>query len=442
MLLPLLVASGTAAAVWQESTCKNGPDSSCVAPTDESLIEDSLSMLQTSMHVSPTMPTHSQSPVSAMASWLGDPDCAPLTQHTSIRDRTAGKRVLIATPLKDASKRLREYADSIARLSYEKSLLSVAFLVSDSHDDTAALAAEIATQSLAEFASVSIIFQNFNHAASGNRKETEAVHPHGARHAYEAQAARRAILAKSRNALLNHSLTQDIDYVFWLDVDVTGFPSTILQDLLAVGRPIVAPHVLIGDVTYDKNSWRERFPHKTESGIAAVYFETYKVQESGYRDHMDFLLKAAKKRGIQDWRYAVKLDGVGTAALLVDAKLHREAGLLFPEIPYKHRLESEGFGLLARDHGFQACGLPLYKVHHYDEWEVEKLLIPLVSKKEEKKKAEMIEKAEKAQKAKKIEKEKMQKTKKLEKEVAEGVREALGAPPLEHLRASLGGVYP
>jgi len=47
---------------------------------------------------------------------------------------------------------------------------------------------------------------------------------------------------------------------------------------------------------------------------------------------------------------------------------------LFPERPYKHRLESEGFGLLAADHGFLVCGLPLYDVRHFDEWAAERKL--------------------------------------------------------------------
>jgi len=48
--------------------------------------------------------------------------------------------------------------------------------------------------------------------------------------------------------------------------------------------------------------------------------------------------------------------------------------VLFPEQPYKHRLESEGFGLLAADHGFPVCGLPLYDVRHWDEWAAERKL--------------------------------------------------------------------
>eukprot|EP00746_Dinoflagellata_sp_MGD_P145293 gnl/MRDRNA2_/MRDRNA2_77921_c0_seq3.p1 gnl/MRDRNA2_/MRDRNA2_77921_c0~~gnl/MRDRNA2_/MRDRNA2_77921_c0_seq3.p1 ORF type:complete len:233 (+),score=53.73 gnl/MRDRNA2_/MRDRNA2_77921_c0_seq3:627-1325(+) len=193
---------------------------------------------------------------------------------------------------------------------------------------------------------------------------------HWDRHALEAQVERRSFLAKSRNALLKRCLAPDIDAVLWLDVDIAGFPVTLVQDLIAVGRPIVAPHVLNGEsnLTYDKNSWRRRTIVKDEVSSPLAFFEGYEdQQEGGVRDHMDDLKDLAQHEGIQDSRYSVALDGVGTAALLVDAKLHREAGLLFPEIPYKHRLESEGFGLLAQDKGFRACGLPLYVVRHSSE---------------------------------------------------------------------------
>jgi hypothetical protein len=284
----------------------------------------------------------------------------------SIHDQT--KKVLIATPLKNAAKLLGPFVAALARLSYPKSLLSLAFIASDSNDGTEEVAARETKQFLSDFANVSIFVHNFNYEAPKDR------------HKFEVQAARRAILAKSRNELLRRSLTQDIDAVLWLDVDVTGIPPTMVQDLLSVGQPVVAPNVVIDDVVqgwivYDKNSWLQvKEAQNVQAAMTTTdtatdnvaFFESYDQHEPGLRYHMDALRSFAGQQGIRDWRYSVKLDGVGTAALLVDAKLHREAGLFFPENPYKHRLESEGFGLLARDHGFHACGLPLYDVHHVD----------------------------------------------------------------------------
>jgi hypothetical protein len=57
----------------------------------------------------------------------------------------------------------------------------------------------------------------------------------------------------------------------------------------------------------------------------------------------------------------VALDGVGGTMLLVDASLHR-GGLRFPEMPYRDHIETEGLGLLARDLGVGAIGLPQVEI--------------------------------------------------------------------------------
>merc|ERR1712146_87496 len=91
----------------------------------------------------------------------------------------------------------------------------------------------------------------------------------------------------------------------------------------------------------------------------------------GRREHMDEIRDRASSRGIGgslgmldgtwgnlDRYYGEGIDGVGSAALLVEARVHR-AGAIFPIEPYKHRLESEGFGLMAEDKGFQPCAYTL-----------------------------------------------------------------------------------
>jgi hypothetical protein len=48
---------------------------------------------------------------------------------------------------------------------------------------------------------------------------------------------------------------------------------------------------------------------------------------------------------------------VGGSTLLVHGDVHR-AGVGFPEIPYRDLLETEAFGMLARDCGVIPVGLP------------------------------------------------------------------------------------
>jgi len=100
------------------------------------------------------------------------------------------------------------------------------------------------------------------------------------------------------------------------------------------------------------------------------------IKAPGNREHMDDIRDLAIRRGLGenmgmvhgtwgnlDRYYGEKIDGVGSALLLVQARVHR-AGVNFPDAPYKHRLESEGFGLMAKDKGFQPCGYPFYEVAH------------------------------------------------------------------------------
>jgi mannan polymerase complexes MNN9 subunit len=288
------------------------------------------------------------------------------------------KKILVATPLKNAADALDKFAAALNSLTYPKQLLSISFLVSDSTDGTAEAARTLGEGQLRHFANVQVIEKDFNYIAPSDR------------HALSVQIERRKILAESRNALLEAALQPDIFAVLWLDVDVIRFPESMIQDLLAVGRPVVAPHVLIGSAgygsnTYDRNSWKELQPDEAFGpGGPEVVFEGYEAFPEmkgalGHREHMDEIRDRAISRGIGgslgtvygtwgnlDRYYGEKLDGVGSAALLVEARVH-QAGAIFPVEPYKHRLESEGFGVMAKDKGFQPCGYPFYDVRHVME---------------------------------------------------------------------------
>jgi hypothetical protein len=52
--------------------------------------------------------------------------------------------------------------------------------------------------------------------------------------------------------------------------------------------------------------------------------------------------------------------------LLVDANCHR-AGLRFPERPYRYLIETEGFGMMARDSGVIPRGLPQVEIRHAND---------------------------------------------------------------------------
>lgn len=148
------------------------------------------------------------------------------------------ERVLILTPLKDASPYLNKYFDLLSELTYPHSLIDLAFLVSDSSDDTlAVLSAELdRVQKRTDkipFHSALIVEKNFG-VVGGVANVAE-------RHAFAAQGPRRKAIARARNYLLYTALKPDHSWVYWRDVDIQDSPSKILEDFMDHNKDILVP---------------------------------------------------------------------------------------------------------------------------------------------------------------------------------------------------------
>jgi hypothetical protein len=244
------------------------------------------------------------------------------------------ERVLILTPVKDASSFLEGYFKALSGLEYPHELLSIGILESDSGDNTF-------EELQARLPEIKARYRN-----AGLWKKDFGYHiPHGVpRWANEVQVERRVALAKSRNHLLFRALT-DEDWVLWLDVDVIEYPADVIERLLATGKDIVHPNCVYeyGGPSFDLNAWRDH-------GLL----------------HMHDL------RGEGD---LVKLDAVGGTMLFVKADVHRD-GLIFPpfcyglENPLRRvnnfgEIETEGLGLMAKDMGYQCWGMPHLEIKHW-----------------------------------------------------------------------------
>jgi hypothetical protein len=248
--------------------------------------------------------------------------------------------ILILTPMKSASSHVDTYFSGLARLTYPRRWLSLGILEGDSSDDTYAKV-ECRLAGRNEFRRTILLKKDFGfHIPQGIP-----------RYSPEYQATRRAVLARARNHLLFAAL-DDEDWVLWLDVDVVDYPPDILERLIAVERDIVHPHCVIepGGPTFDLNAWRD-----------------------GGRTCMNDL------RGER----LVRLDAVGGTMLLVRADRHRD-GLVFPPFFYGGRsrwvrdphplrgnvvgeIETEGFGIMAKDMGIECWGLPDLEIRHAKE---------------------------------------------------------------------------
>lgn len=247
-------------------------------------------------------------------------------------------RILVLTPVKDATPHLERYFSLLGRLTYPAEAMSIGMLESDSADGTFEAASRQLQQAGARYRHVGIWKRDFGFRLPPNLPRWTPAF----------QIPRRTILAKSRNHLLMHAL-EDEDWVLWIDVDLDHYPADVVERLLAVGKDIVQPHCVVapGGTTFDLNAWAR-----------------------------DGSLHMQDLRG----QALVRLDSVGGTMLLVRADLHRD-GLNFPPFFYgkgneairrRHPLfghaageiETEGLAIMARDMGVQCWGLPDLEIVH------------------------------------------------------------------------------
>lgn len=160
------------------------------------------------------------------------------------------ERVLILTPLRDASAHLINYFDLLYKLTYPHDLIDLAFLVGDSKDDTmAVLTAELAriqsqTDEKIAFRSATIVEKDFHSDFQMNVED---------RHSFAAQGPRRKAIGRARNYLLYSALKPDHSWVYWRDVDISDSPPSIIEDFVAHDRDILVPSMLLPSDMYPRS---------------------------------------------------------------------------------------------------------------------------------------------------------------------------------------------
>jgi len=148
------------------------------------------------------------------------------------------ERMLIVTPLKDASKHLATHFDLLVQLTYPHELIDLAFLVGDTSDDTLAILAmeleRIQTNPDVAFRSTMIVQKDFGVNIKQEVKD---------RHKFENQGPRRKAMGRARNYLLATALKPEHSWVYWRDVDIVDSPKSIIEDFIAHDRDVLVPNV-------------------------------------------------------------------------------------------------------------------------------------------------------------------------------------------------------
>ncbi|KAF2035564.1 hypothetical protein EK21DRAFT_54012 [Setomelanomma holmii] len=289
----------------------------------------------------------------------------------AVRNR---ERVLILTPLRDASNYLATYFDLLTELTYPHELIDLAFLVGDTRDDTLAMLAKelerVQNNPTIAFRSTMVVEKNFG---VGFQQSVED------RHSFKAQGPRRKAMGRARNYLLATALKPDHSWVYWRDVDMVGSPAQIVEDFVAHDRDVLVPNVWFhryenrdGQMVdiegrFDYNSWQE-----SPEGLAlAATLEKSVVLAEGYKQ---FPTNRKYMALMGNWRLdkdkEIPLDGIGGVNIIVKADIHR-SGINFPCYAFENQAETEGFAKMAKRAGYGVYGLPNYVVWHIDTQEKE-----------------------------------------------------------------------
>lgn len=293
-----------------------------------------------------------------------------LNKVTITDDPLANKEhILILTPM---VRFYDEYWENLMKLNYPHELITLGFILPKNKEGNAATSALQAAVTKAQkgpsknrFRRIIIERQDFDPPLA-SQDEAE-------RHKLHNQKERRAAMSKARNSLLFTTLGPDTSWVLWLDADIVETPKTLIQDLASHNKPLVVPNCFqrytddngkLAERAYDFNSWQDSVTAQelgAKMGKDDLLLEGY-AELATYRTLMAYMDLDNK----QDVSVEVDLDGVGGTALMVRAEVHRD-GAMFPPFPFYHLIETEGFAKMAKRLGYQATGLPNYRVYHYNE---------------------------------------------------------------------------
>lgn len=277
------------------------------------------------------------------------------------------ERVLFLVPLRDAAEHMPMFFNHLTNMTYPHHLIDLAFLVSDSKDNTM----EVLKSSLKEiqesknpqipFGEIEIFDKDFGQSVGQGFSD---------RHGFQAQGPRRKNMARARNWLTSVALKPYHSWVYWRDVDVETIPPTILEDLMSHNKDVIVPNVwrplpdwLGGQQPYDLNSWQE-----SDGGLQlaelldedAVIVEGY-PEYATWRPHLAYL-----RDPYGNPKTEIQLDGIGGVSILAKSSVFRQ-GAHFPAFSFKKHAETEGFGKMAKNMGLEIVGLPHYVIWHIYE---------------------------------------------------------------------------
>lgn len=289
--------------------------------------------------------------------------------HSTANAALNKERVLILTPIQTFH---QGYWDNLLSLTYPRQLIELGFIAPrTASGDRALQELEKAIKKVQSdkvnqrFAKITILRQDSQSFDKLGEKE---------RHALKVQKERRAAMALARNELLLSTIGPHTSWVLWLDADIVETKPTLIQDMTAHDKAVLAANVYQRFYDqekkenairpYDFNNWAESdigLEIASKMADDEIIVEGYS-EIATYRPLMAHFYDAAGSVSEE-----MALDGVGGGCTLVKAEVHRD-GAMFPNFPFYHLIETEGFAKMAKRLNYEVYGLPNYLVYHIEEF--------------------------------------------------------------------------
>jgi Anp1/Glycosyltransferase sugar-binding region containing DXD motif len=284
--------------------------------------------------VSKRLPFASRNDETSAARFLRSIDRAAIE-----RTKAQGRRILIAIPVKNSAETLDRLFMQLMGVTCQLREVSLVFLDGGSKDGSLEKMILFARRHQNDFGRIEVITRHFRVSAD------EPVRDGMSR-------MRHSNMARVRNYLLRAAL-HDEDWVLWMEPDIVNIAPNTLCLLMATGALIALPNAVhaFGEGSADPRAWLTEREVSREAMAAFTSNGIYRPP-AGY-----------ERLFLSDLRYfdQVVLDSAGPSMMLVHADLHR-SGLIFPERPYRHLVDTEGFVVAARDLGIPSFGLPNMEV--------------------------------------------------------------------------------
>ncbi|SMN20933.1 similar to Saccharomyces cerevisiae YPL050C MNN9 Subunit of Golgi mannosyltransferase complex also containing Anp1p [Maudiozyma saulgeensis] len=183
---------------------------------------------------------------------------------------------------------------------------------------------------------------------------------------------KRKYMAALKNELVTSTIGPENRYILWLGSEITETPQSLIEDLISAKKPVVTANIQKrqndnkGVISFEYENSKTWIENNNWRSHLSTYPSNFVVMEGigdiyTGRVHIDHLMK---KNNIEEFRFTIiGVDSVSMACTLIQSDVHRD-GAMFPNFPFYHFVDTEGFSKMVKRLNYNLFALPNYIVYH------------------------------------------------------------------------------